>query len=162
MLMALLLSCWACQAHETTLAKAPTLSSSQATPAPYKYAYAMPNCAPWDGSAVTIYLTNSQIAKEPNDKFEVAEPFLAISIYTDVNSMAGKTFALGRSERNGGSGHLRIKKEQYANLVTGTVQVTKVAADNQIEATYLLKFDNGTEYQGTFQAIWLPRRVLCG
>ena len=61
--------------------------TSAQKPAGYEHAFAMPDCAPWDALALTVYLTPNPVQHEP-----VAPPFLRVSVYQSPTTVSGRTF----------------------------------------------------------------------
>lgn len=122
----------------------------------YQYAYAHRDCAPWDGSAVRITLSDKPYnADKPN------KPNLSICIYKNVNNIAGQTFILGQDDRTG-SANLFTTDEKYIPAKSGKVQITKIEPDKSISGEYDLEMENGIHHKGSFQASWIDLRILCG
>jgi hypothetical protein len=53
----------------------------------FAYAYAAPNCAPWDGRAVQILLTTRPTAEPEKER-----PQLRLAIYPRETEVAGRTY----------------------------------------------------------------------
>lgn len=127
----------------------------------YKYAYAMSDCAPWDGAAVRFFLVDKAV--ENADATKIARPYLSIAIYKNVSELSGKTFNIGLGQGvNIGTASLCPEQGNCPLIKSGIVIIKKVLADQSIEGEYQLEFEGNIKKIGSFHASWLKYTALCG
>jgi hypothetical protein len=124
-------------------------------PVGFDFAYALPDCAPWDGRAVRIVLTSVA-----TDDPESARPQLRAVIYPRETELTGKTYRWPASpdEATGA----RCDAESCDEARAGEVRVTAERPDSVLEGTVILQFANAETVSGSFRAFWRPRAVFCG
>ncbi len=121
-------------------------------------AYALPDCAPWDGSAVSIYLTNATYDSVDE---HVEEPFLHLAIWKSVRGAGETTISWPGEESVGGAYHC-VMADQCSAATSGRVSVSGMAGDSILPGEYDLRFADSTVMRGRFRARWIDRRMLCG
>jgi hypothetical protein len=134
--------------------------SSDLTPLPgppdgFAYAYASPDCAPWDGAAVQILLTTVA-----SDTPETAQPRLRLAIYPREPDLAGKTYRWPAQPEMATGG--RCDADTCELAPAGEVHLGPARPDSVLEGTVTLHFGPNETLTGGFRAAWRPRRVLCG
>lgn len=139
-----------------------------ALPAPpdaYPHATAMADCAPWDGAAISVFLSSEPADPEAPIGSEVPRPHLWVSVYDGVNALAGERFEIDQ-ERSAGAalcadegpclpatgGWIRFRDASPDGLLTGELEVEVGPSDAGGVRTLA----------GGFRAVWLEREVLCG
>jgi hypothetical protein len=124
-------------------------------PGEFTYAYASPDCAPWDGRAVSILLTT-----RPADPPDDVQPQLRLSIYPREVEIAGRTYAWPADpEVAMGS---RCTAEGCQPASAGEIRLGPAQADSAFAGSVTLRFGAEDSVSGSFRAIWRGRRVLCG
>ncbi len=134
-------------------------SGADPAPAPhppdgFDFAYALPDCAPWDGRAVRIVLTNAA-----TDDPESARPQLRAIIFPRETRLAGTYRWPASTDQGTGA---RCGTDSCDQATAGQVRVISERADSVLEGTLTLRFANGETVSGQFRAFWRPRVVYCG
>jgi hypothetical protein len=122
----------------------------------YPYAYAVPDCAPWDGPATTIYLTTS-----PTDSTDFSYPQLRLSVYQGHAALPGNSF-VWPGDRQVGNGIRCVEESGCVAASSGRITFGAAAPDGGIQGTAELRFPDGTSVTGAFHAIWREPRMFCG
>jgi hypothetical protein len=122
----------------------------------YRYSYAVPDCAPWDGAATTIYLTAT-----PVDSTDVVYPHLRVSIYQGVAALPGNSFEWSRDAQVGGAVQC-VSLTSCEAATSAHVTFGGKGPDGSLRGTADLVFPSGTTLRGSFRATWREQRVLCG
>ncbi len=115
------------------------------------------DCAPWDGSATSIYLSESPDA----DLLPPPPPYLQLIIYEPRARLASRRIEFGRVE--GGSG-IAVRCQAGGGCATsnrGTVAFDASEPDGTLRGSYRLTF-SGDTVAGTFRARWSTRAAICG
>jgi tryptophan-rich sensory protein len=115
------------------------------------------DCAPWDGSATSFYLTNDASA----DSLPVTAPFLHIAVYDTPERLGGRTVTLGRSEAGSGIAVWCQTESSCAQATSGTVEFDRFTPGAELTGSYLIAFPDG-RVTAAFRAAWYARRALCG
>jgi hypothetical protein len=105
------------------------------------------SCAPNDGPAVTIYLSQT--------------PYLQINVWQPLASLGGRPWSVGSGSSEGSATFVAVSANPET-ATTGTVTVHSVSADNHVEGTVDVIFPKSGRIHGGFQAIWKPQTFLCG
>ena len=124
-------------------------------PGGFAYAYASPDCAPWDGRAVEILLTTKATAEPENER-----PQLRLAIYPREPEVAGRTY-LWPAEPEMASG-ARCADDSCQSALAGEIRLHAPRPDSALEGTVTLRFGPNDVVTGGFRAAWRPRRILCG
>jgi hypothetical protein len=133
----------------------PDLAPS-APPSGYPLAFVMHDCAPWDGPAIAIVLTSHAL-----DNVEAAHPLARVVVYPRGESIAGHTYRWP-SEPEMAVGSRCVSEDSCEMATAGQVTLRTVRPDTSMDGRVLLRFANGEEIAGSFRAVWLPRRAMCG
>lgn len=124
-------------------------------PADFAYAYASPDCAPWDGRAVQILLTTT-----PSDRPEAERPQLRLVIYPREIRIAGRTYRWpAEPEMATGA---RCTSDACETASAGEIRLAPARPDSALEGALTLRFGPTETISGGFRAVWRPRRVFCG
>jgi hypothetical protein len=127
-----------------------------AGPAPYSYAFAMPDCAPWDGPAVVLYLLDSD-----SDALPPATRHVRVTIWKGAAELAHHTFHWPANPQPGAAAQCSSAGSCEA-VVEGQIAFGAVAPNSFVEGELDLRFGNGERVRRAFKAAWRARRVLCG
>jgi hypothetical protein len=129
-----------------------------ATSASYSHAYAFPDCAPWDGSAVSVYFTNTAYDTTTQ---EITPPFLHLAIWRDAARQPETRIEWPKEESVGGA-YLCAEAQQCTSASSGIVSVDGVKGDSVMSGVYDVRFGDSTHLKGRFDARWVNRRMMCG
>ena len=124
-------------------------------PGNFVYAYASPDCAPWDGRAVQILLTTKPAAEPESER-----PQLRLAIYPREPEVAGRTYTWPATPEMGSGGRCAGDSCQWA--LAGQIRLHPARPDSVLEGTVTLQFGPNDQLTGGFRAVWRPRRILCG
>jgi hypothetical protein len=122
----------------------------------WNHALAMADCAPWDGPATTVYLT-----QVPYDA-QLARPFLRLTIYHGLNEMSGQRWEVGMDHDQDGLPWLCPDSGECATARTGWIAFELRDGDGPLRGRYDLTFEGGRRTVGSFVAPMLERQALCG
>jgi hypothetical protein len=133
-----------------------TASAGSAPDTEWKRAWATADCAPWDGAATSVYMSDG-----PEDSL-AAYPFLRISVYHDLSSVAGARWAIGGSGQDGASGVLCAPGSTCASATGGWVEFDGAPAGGPLRGRYQLTMPDGHRLTGSFSAPVRQTAVMCG
>jgi hypothetical protein len=133
----------------------PDLAPAQGPPGNFVYAYASPDCAPWDGRAVQILLTTTPTAAP-----EETRPQLRLVIYPRAVDIAGTAYRWP-AEPEAATG-ARCLADACETASSGEIRLGPARADSALEGTVTLRFGPTEVMTGGFRAAWRPRRIFCG
>jgi hypothetical protein len=117
------------------------------------YAEAHADCAPWDGAATTITLSDAPVGENPTG------PYLVISVYRALRE-AGGTTRIDSQQGQGMSAQLCPADGSCILADEGSVDLTP--ADSSIRGRYTFRLTDGRRVTGSFTARVVAFRVLCG
>ena len=124
-------------------------------PGDFRFAYASPDCAPWDGPAVRILLTTT-----PSDRPEDQGPQLRLVIYPRDAGIAGRTYHWpAEPEMATGA---RCTGDTCEAASAGEIGLAAIRPDSTLEGTLTLRFGSTEVISRGFRAVWRPRRLFCG
>lgn len=129
-------------------------------PAGYPFASAAPDCAPWDGAAITILLgaePGSDTAGIP----ETARPLLRVSIYPRENGVTGRTYRWP-ADPQAAAGFRCQSGDSCQTASEGEITLLPAPGDTVFEGSLRMHFPDSSTLSGGFRATWHPRRMLCG
>lgn len=132
-----------------------SLAPAGSPPGNFAYAYAAPDCAPWDGRAVQILLTTKPTADPEN-----ARPQLRLAIYPREIEVAGRTYTWPAEPEMATGG--RCPGDSCQSAVAGEIRLHAPRADSALEGTLTLRFGPNDAVSGGFRAVWQPRQMFCG
>jgi hypothetical protein len=119
----------------------------------WPFAEAHADCAPWDGAATTILLSETPISDSLNG------PYLSISVYRSVTEVGGRT-RVDAEHSNTMAARLCPGDGPCVPADDGWVDLT--GGDSTITGRYQLQLTDGRGLAGHFSAQIRNRRVLCG
>ena len=140
-----------------------THALGQQAPPARQPAYAHASCAPWDGMAVRI------VVSDERDTIRVLHnaprPGLELAAYTHLNRALGRELRVGAEARSDDSsgGAWRCDARGNCSAATGgIIQLERMTSDSTLVGSYALTFPDGEFLRGRFAAHWLVDRPLCG
>ena len=117
-------------------------------------AWAMPDCAPFDGPATLIHVMPRAVqAAEP--------PTVRISIWRPVERARGRRYILA-SDELWGAVTLCSPAGECSDAVAGEVRLEAGSAGAPIEGRYDLRLANGHRERGSFLATLREQLAYCG
>jgi hypothetical protein len=119
----------------------------------WPFADAHADCAPWDGAATTILLSEAPVSDS------LSGPYLSLSVYRSMSEVGGRTRVDGE-QANGMAARLCPGDGPCVPADDGWVDLT--AGDSSIIGRYQLRLTDGRSLAGHFSARIRNRRVLCG
>lgn len=129
-------------------------------PSGYPHAYAMTDCAPWDGIATSITLSADTVRVDTPLGAEFDPPYLWIAIYENPGDLAGERFELDGARTGVGS---RCESDGPCDATEGGwVRIVEVGDDRGLRGDFELRFPGGPPLVGGFDAEWIDRTILCG
>jgi hypothetical protein len=136
-------------------------AAAAATPPPQAASHHFPHativhtCAPWDGPALAVLLSNTAGCAP------ATTPYVQISLWRDLPPKAGKTFSFDIRNSNGQASRCR-KPNQCEPASSGSVAFDIVDEGKSAKGHYELHFKDGSIESGSFEAAWCESRALCG
>jgi hypothetical protein len=126
-------------------------------PATWAHATAQPDCAPWDGAATTIALSDAPLEASPE-----ARPTLRLTIYQPLHSVGGARWMLGESKPGGAMALWCPSAGDCATIGDGWVEVNPLRDGGSLGGRYRLRLADGSLLTGQFAAEVRRIRMLCG
>jgi len=117
---------------------------------------AVADCAPWDGSATSIFLSDA-----PDERLPPPLPYLQLIIYEPGPRLTTRRIELGRMEDGSGIALRCQSGGACATSNRGTVEFDAPGPDGSLAGAYRIIF-SGDTVAGTFRAGWSPRTAICG
>ncbi|HEY9384057.1 MAG TPA: hypothetical protein VIP80_11155 [Gemmatimonadales bacterium] len=114
-------------------------------------------CAPWDGPAVSLFLTDS-----PGASTYPAPPYRAITIYRDLNEVLGERFEVTATTPQVGIAQDCASAGRCAPVLGAAVQFGGLGADSTILVTYRFQRAAGRVQSGIVKARLYPQARMCG
>jgi len=127
-----------------------------AEPTEYSYAFAVPECAPWDGPAVVLYLLDSH-----SDAVPPATRHVRVAIWKGLDELAHQTFRWPLDQQTG-TGEQCSSADSCEPAIEGQIAFGDVERDSSIEGELDVRFATGDRVRQAFKAAWQPLRVRCG
>ncbi len=120
-------------------------------------AYAVADCAPWDGAAASIFLTDAP------EGAPAGHPSLRLTVYHDLQSVAGARWEVGPSEPDAAQAVLCEQEGEACILATeGWVDFERRRGNEPLRGQYEVKLPDGRRLAGSFSAPVRESRALCG
>ncbi len=133
-----------------------TMSSGDTLGTTWKRAWASADCAPWDGLAASVFMTDA-----PEDSV-AAYPLLRISVYHPLGSVGGKRWSIGESGPDGAAGVLCAPGTNCTSATGGWVEFQPATEAGPLRGRYLLTMPDGRPLTGSFSAPVRQRTMMCG
>jgi benzodiazapine receptor len=115
------------------------------------------DCAPWDGSATSIYLSGSSDV----EMLPPPPPYLQLIIYEHGTRLSSRRIEFGRMEAGSGIAVRCHAGDGCATSNRGTVTFDAFEEDGTLHGSYVMNF-SGDTVAGTFRARWSTRAAICG
>jgi len=121
----------------------------------FGYSHVRNTCAPWDGPAIGIVLTATDVACGKEEL-----PALNIYIWRELPE-GPKTYVLERGSEWGGAS-LCMDARNCQRAVEGKLVIESFKTGEGASGSYEFKFPDGTVESGGFDAKWCTVREFCG
>jgi hypothetical protein len=122
----------------------------------FPVAQAGPDCAPWDGPAVTILFSTESVHPE-----SIRAPYLRVSLWQNLEGLTGRAWRWPVAEQIGAASWC-LTDEDCRAATTGAVWLEAVGPDSTVAGRLRLEFADQPVLAGSFRAVWRPRVVGCG
>ncbi len=122
----------------------------------FPFATAYPDCAPWDGPAVSIVLTPALDTAETE-----TPPLVRVMVYDTAERLVGRT-TVWPGDAEVGSAVWCVADGDCAVADSGVVVLEHLSGDTALVGRLRLVFVQRGLLDGAFQARWRPRTPLCG
>lgn len=119
----------------------------------WRYAVAHADCAPWDGAATTIELSDTPSGQP------MTMPYLHISVYRGISDHSGRAVLDGMQS---GSLSATMCPAEGACVSGDSGWVDLAPKESTLEGRYRLHLSDGRTITGRFAAPIVSLRVLCG
>jgi hypothetical protein len=140
----------------TFIAVVTIVTTATSAPAAFSYGTIQSSCAPWDGPAIGITLTN-----EPAQCKRTSEPFISIGIWRGLPVQSGQVVKFAPGSDAGFAS--RCKKEGNCERAqSGTITFDRYEEGSGASGHYELHFKGDETLSGTFAVKWCQERVICG
>lgn len=114
-------------------------------------------CAPWDGPAIALFLTDQPaVATFP------ARPYSAITIYRGLPEVLGHHFDVGPEIQDLGRGEICPATGECRPAQVASVTFGQLDADSTVQVTYRLEAPPERAMGGTGRARLHPATGFCG
>ena len=125
----------------------------------YPLAYFHDGCAPWDGPALTIVLTDAEL----DSPFEESFPRVRVTSYRPPSTLAASSFEWTGDAPDLGYASWCEFFDSCWSATTVRVRFDRAqsSADELAGQVYLV-FEGGRVVSGAFKAVRLPLQMLCG
>jgi len=134
-------------------------TSTAPTDTGFPLAYFHGDCAPWDGPALTIVLTRSEMT----EAFDASYPFARISLYSPPPRLEGSTVRWSGSAQSDGYATACESEDACTNAESVRITFDRVQEDPQRLAGDLrLDLEDGRRIEGRFEARRIAFQALCG
>lgn len=131
-------------------------NSAVAPPDGFSHAAATRFCAPNDGPAAVIYLSDGEV-----ESLDPSPPFIRIAIWQPAGALANRSWSL-RASAGEGAAWFHSTTSAFEIASSGSVRVTSVSADTSLEGNVDVTFPTAGRIRGGFTAPWIFRPALCG
>lgn len=125
----------------------------------YPYALATHSCAPWDGSAFAITLTQS---RQSCDRKARSGPYLSLVIYQNIDTLKPGTIVLGVRAGQAARCEDTSNGPSCRSAQSGRITVDHVGPKGEVSGSYELRFPNAPPEKGSFKSELCPEPALCG
>ena len=123
---------------------------------PPPYATLVQTCAPWDGPAVALFLTDQPAVGYP------PPPYHAIMVYRGVSEVLGHRFDVGTETQNLGSAQVCLVNTECRQAGSAAITFGGMGADSTVQVTYRLDLGPDGSLKGKALARLHPAPALCG
>ena len=146
---------------------APHAVDMSSPPPGFEHAYAAPDCAPWDGYAVSLVLRHSALAPSETAIERGDDEQLRLGIYPRDSRAQNPTTGLERGTVGWPAdpqvaGGAVCAAGRCGEIPRGTITIRDIGADGRLTGSVDLTLPGSRSVRGTFQAEWRQRARLCG
>lgn len=124
----------------------------------WPYAVAQRDCAPWDGAATSVHLTNEPLISGGSSHI----PMLRLSVYHDIGGVRGARWPLGDSGPDGAVAVYCTSEPACESATSGWIQFESGPAAGSLDGRYDVVFPDGVRRAGEFRAPVQEFQALCG
>lgn len=128
-------------------------------PAGFSFAYATPSCAPWDGPAVTLYLTPQAV--DSGSPLPPPGASLGVSIWKSRAELPGARFSWPSSGQVGAA-QVCTREAECEAASGATVAFGQDGSQDTLQGMMDLAFPQRGRITGDFRARWIQRSMFCG
>jgi len=125
--------------------------------APPPYAALLQTCAPWDGPAVALFLTDVPAAAS-----YPPPPYSAITIHRGIAAVLGHGFEVGSETRELGFGQICPADDECRPARSASITFSGMNADSTVQVAYRFELAQGGILKGKARARFHPEPALCG
>lgn len=143
--------------NASIVARNPRVAPSAQSAGPRREGIAAADCAPWDGSATSIYLSEGGDLK----RLPPTPPYLHLIVYQTGDQLPNLRVELGRQESGSGLALRCNAAGECATSNAGVIEFDRSEPDSAVTGSYLLDFA-GDSVAGRFLAHWSSRAAICG
>lgn len=141
------------------LASASTASCNSTGPAnqpqgDFRHAVSTFQCGPADGPATAVLLARDSI-----DGLQATNPYVRVVILRSAAELQGTSWMIGTNFNDAAA--LYFDSDNPEQATSGTVRITRVAAQQRVEGSVALRFPSRMVTE-EFSAPWIEPFMLCG
>jgi len=130
-------------------------SDPVAGPVDYAYTWAVNDCAPWDGAAVTVYFSTSG-----PDAGSIVPPYLSVSVWTDPLQLVGRSHTIAGAQADGAAS-LCDRAGSCRTADAGWIRFDAFESEERLDGVIRVQF-GADVVEGSFSAQWRDGQPLCG
>jgi hypothetical protein len=144
----------------------PRTTDTSSPPAGFEHAYAAPDCAPWDGYAVSLVLRHTPLPPRATEIEMGDDQQLRLAIYPRDSRGAGPSgirpgTVQWPAEPQVAGGSL-CENDRCTPIPRGVITIRDADASGNFGGTVALALPDKRVVEGTFRAEWRQRARLCG
>ncbi len=113
-------------------------------------------CAPFDGPAVTLFLTEQAVSAQP------APPYSAVSVHRDISALLGRRFDLTPETLNLGMVQVCPAEGNCDSDGSGWISFGGLNPDSTVEIAYRVALSSGRTLGDRIRVRYRTGRALCG
>jgi hypothetical protein len=123
----------------------------------WSHALARTDCAPWDGPAVSVDLSDAPLVEGA-----AVPPFLRLALYLESTQETDADLIVGELRPGGASASWCPAEGECLSAASGVVHLTGRQGGDTLSGRYQLVLPDGDRLRGRFTAPRERRRILCG
>ncbi len=140
----------------TMLALGAVATSGTASPSGFRYALIQRSCAPWDGPAIEVTITEEQATCK-----RASYPSINMGVWKELPIHAGQVVKFA-SISNLGFASRCVKEGDCERAESGEITFDAYKDGVSASGSYVLHFKRGETVSGRFDAKWCEMRMMCG
>lgn len=114
-------------------------------------------CAPWDGAAIALFLTD----RPPAEAYPPA-PYVSVTVYRSLPEILGRRFEITPESSRIGSGQVCPATGPCRVAARATVSFAGLNRDSTVGVTYRIELGPKEVISGRIRARLNPERPMCG